>query len=141
MKRVRRRYEFAGLLASGLITTALLVGVIVYWLAPLYSTPGWYVVLGLPILLCLYLLARTLFVAVASASESPYAAAACGNVNDADREWWARMSGWVLLVAAAWIGVTTICLFGPIGLRWLGENVSELAPAVIGGIGRRRPAS
>jgi hypothetical protein len=135
VKRVRRRYEFAGLLASGVITTALLVGVITYWLAPLYSTPGWYVVLGLPILLALYLLARTLFVAVASASESPYAAAACGNVNDADREWWARMSGWVLLVAAAWIGVTAICLFGPIGLRWLGENVSDFAPAVIGGLG------
>jgi len=135
VKRVRRRYEFWGLLASGVITSALLVGVINYWLAPLYSTPGWYVVLGLPILLSLYLLARTLFVAVASASESPTAAAACGNANDADREWWARMSGWVLLVAAMWIGVTAICLFGPIGLRWLGENVSKFAPAVIGALG------
>jgi len=73
VKRVRRRYEFWGLLASGAITSALLVGVINYWLAPLYSTPGWYVVLGLPILLSLYLLARTLFVAVASASETPHA--------------------------------------------------------------------
>ncbi|MGH8238792.1 MAG: patatin-like phospholipase family protein, partial [Steroidobacteraceae bacterium] len=135
VKKVRRRYEFWGLLASGAITSALLVGVIVYWMAPLYSSPGWYVVLGLPILLCLYLLARTLFVAVASASESPYAAADCGNTNDADREWWARMSGWVLLVAAAWVGITTICLFGPIGLRWLGENVSKFAPAVIGALG------
>ena len=135
VKKVRRRYEFWGLLASGAITSALLVGVIVYWMAPLYSSPGWYVVLGLPILLSLYLLARTLFVAVASASESPYAAADCGNTNDADREWWARMSGWVLLVAAAWVGITTICLFGPIGLRWLGENVSKFAPAVIGALG------
>jgi hypothetical protein len=135
VKRVRRRYEFWGLLASGAITSALLVGVILYWLAPLYSAPGWYVVLGLPILLGLYLLARTLFVAAASASESPYAAAACGNVNDADREWWARMSGWVLLIAAGWIGVTAICLFGPMGLRWLGENLSQFAPAVIGALG------
>lgn len=135
MKRVRRPYEFCGLLASGLITSALLVGVILYWLAPLYSSPGWYVVLGLPILLSLYLLARTLFVAVASASENPYAAASCSNVNDADREWWARMSGWVLLIAAAWVGITAICLFGPMGLRWLGENVSRFAPTVVGGLG------
>ena len=135
VKSVRRRYEFWGLLASGAITSALLVGVIAYWLGPLYSSPGWYVVLGLPILLCLYLLARTLFVAIASASENPYAAAACGNVNDADREWWARMSGWVLLVAAAWVGITAICLFGPLGLRWLGENVSQFAPALIGAVG------
>lgn len=135
VKNVRRRYEFWGLLASGLITATLLVGVIVYWLAPLFASPGRYVVLGLPILLGLYLLARTLFVAVASASESPFAAAACGNANDADREWWARMSGWVLLIAAAWIGVTAICLFGPLGLRWLGENVSTYAPAVVGALG------
>ena len=135
VKDVRRRYEFWGLLISGVITAALLVGVIVYWLAPLYSSTGWYVVLGLPILLSLYLLARTLFVAVASASESPFAAASCGNANDADREWWARMSGWVLLIAAAWVGITAICLFGPIGLRWLGDNVSKFAPAVIGALG------
>jgi hypothetical protein len=135
MKRVRRPYEFCGLVASGAITSALLVGVILYWLAPLYASPGWFVVLGLPILLSLYLLARTLFVAVASASENPYAAASCSNVNDADREWWARMSGWVLLIAAAWVGITAICLFGPMGLRWLGENVSRFAPAVVGGLG------
>ena len=135
VKRVRRRYEFWGVIASGAITAALLVGVINYWLARLYASPGLYVVFGLPILLGLYLLARTLFVAVASASESPTAVAACGNVNDADREWWARMSGWVLLVAAAWIGVTAICLYGPIGLRWLGENVSKFAPAVVGALG------
>jgi hypothetical protein len=135
VKRVRRRYEFWGVVASGLITAALLVGVINYWLARLYASPGLYVVLGLPILLGLYLLARTLFVAVASASETPTAAAACGNVNDADREWWARMSGWVLLVAVMWIGVTAICLFGPISLRWLGENVSRFAPAMIGALG------
>ncbi len=135
MRSVRRRYEFWGLLASGAITAALLVGLILYWLAPLYASPGWYVVLGLPILLGLYLLARTLFVAAASASESPYAAAACGNVNDADREWWGRLSGWVLLVAAAWVAVTGICLFGPMGLRWLGEHVSTFAPAIVGGLG------
>lgn len=135
VKRVRRRFEFWGLLTSGAITSALLVGVILYWLAPLYASPGWYVVLGLPILLTLYLLARTLFVAVASASESPYAAAACSNVNDADREWWARMSGWVLLIAAAWVAITAICLFGPMGLRWLGDNVSKFAPAIVGGLG------
>ena len=33
VKKVRRRYEFWGLLASGAITSTLLVGVIVYWMA------------------------------------------------------------------------------------------------------------
>jgi hypothetical protein len=135
VNHVRRWYEFVSLIVSGTLTAALLVGVLNYWLAPLYATGVWYVVLALPILLGLYLLARTLFVAGASASERPTAAAACSNANDADREWWARMSGWVLLIAAAWIGVTAICLFGPVGLRWLGEYGSKFAPAAIGALG------
>ena len=135
VNQVRRWYEFTSLIVSGLLTAPLLVGVMNYWLAPLYVTGAWYVVLGLPILLALYLLARTLFVAGASASERPTAAASCSNANDADREWWARMSGWVLLIAATWIGMTAICLFGPVGMRWLAERFTTLAPAAIGALG------
>jgi len=32
--------------------------------------------------------------------------------NDADREWWSRLSGWVLLVMISWVTVTGICLIG-----------------------------
>ena len=32
--------------------------------------------------------------------------------NDADREWWSRLSGWVLLVIVCWVAVTGICLIG-----------------------------
>lgn len=132
---IKRRYELWGLVISGAITAVLLVAVALYWLPLLYTASAWYVVLGLPILLGLYLLARTSFVAFASASENPSAAAATGNVNDADREWWARLSGWVLLVAVGWIAVTAICLFGPIGLRWLAENVSDVVPALVAALG------
>ena len=44
VKSVRRHYEFWGLLTSGAITSALLVAVINYWLARLYTSPGLYVV-------------------------------------------------------------------------------------------------
>jgi hypothetical protein len=33
-------------------------------------------------------------------------------LNDADREWWARLSGWVLASAIIWIAITVACLFG-----------------------------
>ncbi|HWM70927.1 MAG TPA: hypothetical protein VNO35_30430, partial [Steroidobacteraceae bacterium] len=32
--------------------------------------------------------------------------------NDSDREWWSRLSGWVLLVIVCWLAVTGICLIG-----------------------------
>jgi hypothetical protein len=102
-------YEAAALLISGSVGMALLVLAVSYCFAFLYRHPDAYVILGLPMLLGIYLISRALFVAIASLGDSPRRR---GSNDDADREWWARLSGWVLLVITAWIAVTSICLFG-----------------------------
>jgi len=86
------------------------------WRPDLTTRPPLFVVFAVPVLLGLYLLARALFVAFASLGErdervtpptQPPTAWA-----SADREWWARFSGWVLLAAATWVGVSAIVVLG-----------------------------
>jgi hypothetical protein len=121
------KWELFGLFASGLIGAALLVAVTNSWLAYLYGHPALYVILVLPILLGIYLISRALFVGIVSLSESFPGKSKPGGRSgsdlifseDADREWWARLSGWVLLVIVSWVVVTAICLFGSYGPEML----------------------
>ncbi|MDQ2658797.1 MAG: patatin-like phospholipase family protein [Verrucomicrobiota bacterium] len=53
-----------------------------------------------------------------------------------DREWWARSAGWLLVVAFAWALVSSLVLWGPIGLqgllqdrRWIKTVVAALGGA------------
>jgi hypothetical protein len=39
--------------------------------------------------------------------------------DDEDREWMARLGGWVLLALVAWTGVSVLVIFGPLLLVWL----------------------
>lgn len=105
-------YELGALAVSGLVAAAVLVGVASSWFAPLHASPIWYVILALPILLGIYLIARTIFIALASLSEGICWQVKRGASDDNDREWWARMSGWILLIAVSWTLVTAICLLG-----------------------------
>jgi Patatin-like phospholipase len=109
IRRAAWMYELLGLLISGLVGTALLVLVVSYCFSFLYLHPDAYVILALPILLGIYLISRALFVGIASLGDSSQQR---GSDDDADREWWARLSGWVLLVMTGWIAVTGFCLFG-----------------------------
>jgi len=102
-------YELLALLISGLVAMGLLVLVVRYCFSFLFNHPDAYVILALPILLGIYLIARALFVGIASLGDSFRQR---GSNDDADREWWARLSGWVLLVMTSWTAVTGICLFG-----------------------------
>jgi Patatin-like phospholipase len=102
-------YEVLALVVSGLVGMGLLVLAVKYCFSFLYRHPDAYVILALPMLLGIYLISRSLFVAIASLGDSSHLR---GSDDDADREWWARLSGWVLLVMTAWIAVTGICLFG-----------------------------
>ncbi len=144
--------ELIALIASGAIAAALLVGMVNWWLAPLYGRPVLYVIFAMPLLLLLYLLARTLFIAFAGVDEGQRHAALA---DEADREWWARLSGWVLFIAVGWVGVTSICFLGGYVLEWSEhENVagwlkgavtalggaSGLVAALIGG-GPKTPAT
>jgi hypothetical protein len=53
--------------------------------------------------LLIFLVAGTLFVGFSSRWSS-----------DEDREWWARMGGWILVVAVAWTALCAWILFGPL---------------------------
>ena len=63
---------------------------------------AYYVWLAFPLLLILFLLATTVYVGLASYQTS-----------DADREWWARSGGWILIGVVAWVAVGGLVIFGP----------------------------
>lgn len=119
--------EAVAIVASGAIATLILVAVFENWHGPLLAHPERYVILGVPILLAIYLLARALFVGFASVMDGGSA-----STNDADREWWARLSGWVLLVGVMWLLLSSVCLLGGNLLQALkGDYFTE----IVGGMG------
>jgi hypothetical protein len=111
-RQVSPKWEFLALLISGLIGTGLLAGLTLSCFSYLYNHPALYVVFVLPMLLGIYLVARVVFVGIASLSESTRGRPPAGSSDDADREWWARLSGWIMLVATGWVVVTGICVLG-----------------------------
>ncbi len=108
--------DLLGLVISGVVAAIILQGITLSWLPWLRQKPGFFVVLAVPILLGLYLLARSLFVAFASLGEADQPAqpgeTPHSEIGYADREWWARLSGWVLLLAIGWMGVSALVVFG-----------------------------
>lgn len=125
------KFEFASLVISGLVIALLFAVVLRGLLLPFYNQPGLYVMLAMPALLGLYLLARTLFVGLASMSETFVTGAAPALVNDGDREWWSRLSGWILAVALGWIVLSGLCLFG----QYLLDKVTDAAKPLVAAAG------
>lgn len=124
--------EFFALLLSGGISAGILV-LLAHELHPyLMSRPALFVVFAVPVLLLVYLLARTLFVAFASRGEGTQRHTPNTVVAAADREWWARLSGWVLLILVAWCLVSSLTLLGGSLLQQFSENIPELVAAVGG---------
>jgi hypothetical protein len=97
---------------------------IVNLLQPLREHPALFVTLAAPALLGLYLLARALFVAIAGLANR-------GAVGDADREWWARLSGWLLLLIVFWMAGTAVCFLG----AYLLESFTELRNRIMSAVG------
>ncbi|MBA3565127.1 MAG: hypothetical protein H0W33_14205, partial [Gammaproteobacteria bacterium] len=88
---------------------------------------------AMPLLLALYLLARTLFIAFAGIDEVHRHSAMA---DEADREWWARLSGWILLIAFGWVAVTTICFLGGWLLEWFeNRDLAALVKGVVAALG------
>ncbi|MBZ5560308.1 MAG: patatin-like phospholipase family protein [Acidobacteriia bacterium] len=118
------RSEMAGVVGSGLAVTVPFFFVARDLLPLLRQRPSLFVICAVPILLALYLLARTLFVALSSVGEReervrppaqpPTAWAA------ADREWWARCSGWVGLAATTWMAASALVVLGAYAVSQLG---------------------
>jgi hypothetical protein len=178
IRHAARFREFSGLFVSGAVAASILVGIVRSWMPYLYNRAFYYVVLALPLLLGIYLLARVLFVAIASRGESPRRRQTAkqtetqadrqaqadkqgrhsskadqgsqsritdfGPSNDSDREWWARLSAWVLVIAVSWAVVTGLCLIGGCLLdhgalkgtgasHWVRRNLPKIVSA-LGGI-------
>lgn len=118
----------ADLLALAVAGSAAAGGLAWFTGAPLLSlisNPRLFTVVAFPALLTLYVLARMLFVGVASVGDALGAEEATG--DDSDREWWARLTGRLLLVAFAWAAASGLVLFGS-------RMISE-AYAIAGGLG------
>jgi hypothetical protein len=60
------------------------------------------VAFGPPLLLLIFVLATAAYIGIASHDSS-----------DADREWWARANGWMLVTAVFWAVLSWLILFGP----------------------------
>ena len=137
-KRPPWRSELWGIVLSGLVATVLLFVMARFWLPPLEATPLLFVILAVPILLGLYLLARALFVAFASIGESDKAADTgeipSSELANEDREWWGRLSGWILLLAAVWLGTSALVLLGNHVLERYAHSFLTHAVAAAGGI-------
>ena len=140
-------WELPALILSGIVAGLILVAVIVHWLPYLRNHAAWYVILATPLLLGIYLIARALFVAIASLGEER------GANYDADREWWGRLSGWILIAIFAWIAIAGLSLLGSylpfVREDWSGRiqagiaalgGVSGLAAALVGG-GSKTPGT
>src|SRR5215471_2830296 len=132
-KYARSVYDLLGLLISGMVVAVLLVTVVRSWLPYFFNHPALYVIFAVPTLLGLYLLARTIFVAIASLSEGWKGEVKQASSDDADREWWARLSGWVLLIAAFWLVLSALCILGGYMLeQFKNQYLPEILTAVGG---------
>ncbi|MEO8630851.1 MAG: hypothetical protein ABI612_22555, partial [Betaproteobacteria bacterium] len=127
-------FELLALLISGAVASALLYLVTKHWFPYLEERPALYAILATPCLLAVYLLARTIFVAFASLSDTfkrdkPSDAV----ISDADREWWARLSAWILGLTVTWVAAASVCIFGQALLAQI-PNLAVSAVAAAGGI-------
>ena len=102
--------------------------------ASLAGRPALWAIFATPILLAIYLLARSLFVAFAGVGERDSALVDAGARDDADREWWARLSGLVLLSMAAWIALGVLTLFGWYLMNKAVGEWTDAALAALGGV-------
>jgi hypothetical protein len=116
VKPVARRSDLMALLASGIVQSVIYAGLWSQWGGQPWQHHADVVLLPALILLPA-LLAKALFVGFASVAESrskaeeaQYRATEYG---DAQREWWARWSAWVLVGIAVWTGLAAIVCFSP----------------------------
>ncbi|HET9226438.1 MAG TPA: hypothetical protein VFR31_07205 [Thermoanaerobaculia bacterium] len=111
----RRGAAFGGdliaLVLSGSVVTVLYAAILSRWVGDLLKSEyPLYPVLAPILYLGPMLLGKTLFTAFSSVAEEwGYPA----ELGDADREWWARWSGFVLIAAVVWMLFSAAVFFGP----------------------------
>lgn len=110
-ERASFKGDLIGLVLSGSVVTLIYAAIISTWAEKLLASPYPLYPMLAPILyLGPLLLGKTLFIAFSSyAEEKGYPS----DLGDADREWWARWSGYVLIAALVWMVFAGIVFFGP----------------------------
>lgn len=83
-----------------------------------------YVCLGAPLFLMVFLLTATVFVGIASRI-----------TDDMDREWMAKFGGWILMIAIAWMAISSVVLFGPELITLIQTHAGIWTKAIIAAIG------
>jgi hypothetical protein len=131
--------DVLGIVLSGAVASVVLYRIARPWLLGLADRPGLFVIFAVPILLGLYLLARSLFVAFSSMGERERrveaAAPSASECANADREWWARLSGWILLFALAWMAFSALIVLGGYALDVLDRYADEYARSAVAVMG------
>jgi hypothetical protein len=131
-RRASLQVDLLALFFSGLIEGAIYVGVLKGWVPGLLDSKiHLYEILGPGLVLGPMLLGKTLFIAFSSIAEG--GAKYPSELGDADREWWARWSGWVLLASLLWIAAGALVFLGPMVLYNIWARISTVLAA--GGLG------
>ncbi|MFN7923566.1 MAG: patatin-like phospholipase family protein [Bryobacteraceae bacterium] len=117
-QRKVRRYEASDFATS---FTFALSGSILCWrmakVSGFFEDPVLYTVVAVPMLAATVLVVS--FVVIGVQSFTGFRRPA----GDADREWWARAAGWVLIAALGWLLLTSISLYGPWVLLRFKESI------------------
>ncbi len=106
-------------LAMGLssLGASIVAGVVFYGLAILAQSAlpaaNELATFGPPLVLLAYMLPVALHIGLARR-----------HFSEMQREWWARLGGWVLVLALVWMLLCGIALFGPTALDWLNQWVA-----------------
>lgn len=124
--------DLLALFFSGAVEAAIYIGILKGWIPWLLDAPHQlYEILGPGLVLGPMLLGKTLFIAFSSAIEGKRFYPS--EIGDADREWWARWSGWTLLSALVWMFVGALVFLGPLVLKTVAAKVATALTA--GGLG------
>jgi hypothetical protein len=126
------KVDLVALFFSGAVEAAIYIGILKGWMPWLLDAPHQlYEILGPGLVLGPMLLGKTLFIAFSSIIEGrPFYPSELG---DADREWWARWSGWGLLSGLLWMFAGALVFLGPLLLQTVAAKVAAAVAA--GGLG------
>ena len=145
LKQLKRWKEALAVLVCGALTGLLLsAGANIIFLSP---EP--YACLGLPLFISIFLLGATLFTGLISKLDTDPDSDRRKRQTwsgDADREWWARMGAWCLIVNSCWAVFSLIAIFGPLLLTRMPKTVGTLGGVsgvitILLGGGSKTPAS
>jgi hypothetical protein len=121
---------------SGAVVTLIYAGMLSKWAPSLLQPEArpfhLYEIFGPGLVLGPLLLGKMLFIAFASPAEEWWKER-LSEQGDADREWWARWTAWILIVNVSWIFASSLVYFAPLLLAEGFAQVGALLGA--GGLG------